>query len=156
DLLNGRNEDYDPSFGLKGKVNALGSDWDWDIGAQYSSHSYLAVAGQNRRQSLFTLSVDAVPNPATGGVTGVPAGQAVCRSTLASPTNGCVPVDLFGPNMISPAAAAYFMGTAVTSGQMEMQDIAVNLKGSPFSTWAGPVSVATGAEYRRQSIRTNS
>lgn len=29
---------------------------------------------------------------------------------------------------------------------------AVNLAGEPFSTWAGPVSVATGAEWRKESI----
>jgi outer membrane receptor protein involved in Fe transport len=28
--------------------------------------------------------------------------------------------------------------------------VAANLSGEPFSTWAGPVSIATGAEYRRE------
>ncbi len=83
-------------------------------------------------------------NPATG--------QPVCRSTLANPNNGCVPADVFGINMVSPASIAYYEGTSWTREEQSQNDYAVNLRGNPFSIWAGPVSIATGFEYRSETI----
>lgn len=151
DLTYGRNDDYDGSAGVKGHLNVLSTDWSWDLSAQYDAHLFVTTVGQNQINQNWLNSVDSVRNPTVGGVAGVPAGQAVCRSTLTNPANGCVPVNLFGLNTITPAVTAYTTGTGRVNAEMDMFDTSANLHGQPFSTWAGPVSVATGFEYRRQT-----
>jgi outer membrane receptor protein involved in Fe transport len=86
----------------------------------------------------------------------VAAGAPICRSTLANPTNGCVPVNIFGINAPTQESIRYLTG--VTQGfAPARQDIdikqevwAIDSQIEPFSTWAGPVSVAAGFEYRKE------
>lgn len=108
--------------------------------------------------SRFNQAIDVTANPATGGVAGVAAGAAVCRSTLANPTNGCVPMNVFGEGSLGAASIAWVTGAS--DGLRTRQDLdfyqdvwSIDGQYSPFSTWAGPVSVAAGAEYRRESFR---
>jgi outer membrane receptor protein involved in Fe transport len=62
-----------------------------------------------------------------------------------------VPLNLFGFGSPSAAALAWVTGTTVQD-QIVKQDVAeVSIGGSPFSSWAGPVSVAAGGGYRRES-----
>lgn len=105
----------------------------------------------------FNQAIDAIANPATGGVPGVAAGAPICRSTLTSPTNGCVPMNLFGEGSLGAASIAWVTGYG--EGLRTRQDLDFNqdvwsIDGqySPFSTWAGPVSVAAGFEYRKESF----
>ena len=92
--------------------------------------------------SRLKLASDAVVNPANG--------QVVCRSTLTDPTNGCVPVNLFGDGSTSAAAHAYYLGNAKSVLTNKLWDAGANLTGEIFSTWAGPVSLAVGGEYRSE------
>ena len=156
EIPHGINEDYDGSAGLTGKFNAFGNDWSWDWSGQYFSNEYTTDVAQNRIEANWTNALDAIANPAVGGVAGVAAGQPVCRSTLTAPTNGCVPADIFGTNTITAAVRSYATGTSWTDAQITMLDSAANLRGEPFSTWAGPVSLATGLEYRRQASQSQS
>jgi hypothetical protein len=82
---------------------------------------------------------------------------AICRSTLTNPTNGCVPMNVFGEGSLGAASIAWVTGAA--EGLRTRQDIDFNqdvwsIDGqySPFSTWAGPVSIAAGFEYRKESF----
>lgn len=105
----------------------------------------------------FNQAVDVTVNPATGGVPGVAAGAAVCRSTITNPTNGCVPMNVFGEGSLSPGSIAWVTGES--DGFRTRQDLdialdvyAIDAQYSPFSTWAGPVSFAAGFEYRKESF----
>jgi len=102
----------------------------------------------NRIQALFPLAVDAVRNGA---------GQIVCRiNGDADPTNdnaACIPINLFGENQWDPRAKDFFYGTGWQNATITQNVAAANLRGDVFSTWAGPVSVAAGFEWRRDSIR---
>jgi len=151
DLENGRNEDYDSAVGAKGQLGVFGTHWNWDVNAQYDSHLDETWIGQNQISQNWLNSIDAVANPAVGGVSGVAIGQAVCRSTLTNPTNGCVPVNLFGTNTVTSAVTNYTMGTSWVHANLDMFDVSANLHGTPFSTWAGPESIAFGGEWRRQT-----
>jgi outer membrane receptor protein involved in Fe transport len=83
-------------------------------------------------------------------VTG-PDGGPICRSTLTQPGNGCVPLNLFGFGSPSAEALGWMTGTTVQN-QVVTQDVAeLSVAGSPFDLWAGPVSVAFGGGYRRES-----
>ena len=107
--------------------------------------------------SRFALALDAVANPAAGGVAGVAASTPICRSRLTAPGNGCVPLNLFGEGSLGAGAIAYVTG--LDDGLRTRQDLDIvqdifsfDAQYEPFSTWAGPVSIAAGFEGRKESF----
>ena len=141
--------------GVQGTLSWLGG-WSWDAHVTYTQSLYYNQSANNRIQTNFFNAVDAVANPAAGGVAGVPAGQPVCRSTLTAPTNGCVPINVFGPGAISQSGLNYYRGTSYVRDGDNQFNFGGNLRGDLFSTWAGPISAAIGGEYRRDSINQTS
>lgn len=129
-----------PVIGLKG---SLGGGWKWDASAVFTQAKYSAVTDNNRIEALWTLSKDAVIGPN---------GTPICRSTLTNPNNGCVPVNLFGTNAISPQAVAYFTGVSHNDTTANGLDASANLTGELYHTWAGPIGVSVGAEYRKDDL----
>lgn len=130
-------------IGASGGFNLLNVDWEWNAyyqrGESRASESALNSANLVRHRE----ALDAVIHPTTGAI--------VCRSTLTSPGNGCVPYNPFGTGVNSPEAIAYTAGTRSHRDQLFKQEvIAAAISGTAFSTWAGPVSVATGLEHRRE------
>ena len=126
----------------------FGDGWSWKahVGHGETHNNQLGI--DDGYTAFQTLAIDAVIAPA-GNTAGLPAGAIVCRSTLTAPTNGCVPVDLFGEYTASAAAKAYISPQPHFYYTTNKQDDAlVSVQGSPFSIWAGPVSVAAGANYR--------
>jgi outer membrane receptor protein involved in Fe transport len=116
--------------------------WTADAYAQYGRNNYdLTFGPNNRKQAEFSQAVDAVVDPATGNV--------VCRSTLTNPGNGCIPVNVFGDG--SETLNPFVNGTAHFRLVTTQSVAAANLRGTPLSTWAGPIAFATGVEYRRDS-----
>ena len=97
------------------------------------------------------LAVDAVVAPA-GNAAGIAAGTIVCRSTLTNPTNGCQPLNIFGVGAASQAAIDYVTDTQFTRQRYEQHVVEASVSGEPFSTWAGPVSLAAGGSYRAEKI----
>lgn len=85
-------------------------------------------------------------------------GQIVCNISVTNPglMPGCVPINVFGPNAASAAAIDYVTDTVNFSSVTTMDDIAGEISGSPFSTWAGPVSVALSGEWRKTSYSSKS
>ena len=115
-------------------------EWTADAYGQFGRNNYdLAFGPNNRRQAEFLQAVDAVKDPATGNI--------VCRSTLTNPGNDCIPVDVFGDGSLTPNS--FVNGTARFRLVTTQGIAAANLRGTPFSTWAGPLAFATGMEYRR-------
>ncbi|AZS22310.1 TonB-dependent receptor [Caulobacter sp. FWC26] len=105
----------------------------------------------------YNQAIDVIANPAVGGVAGVPAGQAICRSQLSNASNGCVPLNIFGIGAPGIEAINWVLG--VKEGLQARQDLdiqqdvwAIDAQYEPFSTWAGPVSIAAGFEYRKEQF----
>lgn len=128
--------------GANGDFDALGTNWSWDVYAQKSINTVYNEAHATITAN-YTRAIDAVRN-ANGVI--------VCRSTLTNPGNGCVPYNVFGTGVNSQAAKDYVMGTSWGRTKLTEDVQAATLKGEPFSTWAGPVSIATGIEHRRESV----
>ncbi len=111
-----------------------------------------AAAGHvvtNGNLSRFNQAADAVFNSV---------GQIVCRNTVAQ-SFGCVPFNPFGAGPISPGSQAYILnqnepgGTTIGPSAVEtvrQEAFSFSMHGSPLDDWAGPVSVATGYEYREE------
>lgn len=116
----------------------------WQYSAYYEhgrSISKVATLGNPRFDHMYRAA-DAVRHPVTG--------QIVCRTSIANPSEGCVPINLFGDGAPSSEAIAYVTGTA-WSRLVNTQDVAAfDVRGAPLSLWAGPVSVAFGAEYLKE------
>lgn len=130
--------------GANGDFAAFGLDVDWDAYYQHgktTTHEQLTPTWNNARLALAT---DAVVNPANG--------QIVCRSTLTDPSNGCVPLNRFGEGVASQAALAYVLGTPYRDQEFTQDVAAFNLTTNSIEGWAGPISFATGAEFRREEM----
>jgi len=125
----------------------LGDRWTWDAhyvyGQFYEGEQFL----NDVNTANYNFALNAVVDPTTG--------QIVCSSTVAQAA-GCVPMDAFGTGQISQAAKNYVTGTSIYDLTTTQSDAAANLQGEPFSTWAGPVSVAAGGEYRREYYKVSS
>ncbi|MEH3105759.1 MAG: TonB-dependent receptor [Sphingomonas fennica] len=122
--------------GAKGE---FGGSWKWDAAYLYGQNTSHVSIFNNFRSANFRNALDAVSVN----------GQIVCRSGAA----GCVPINILGSANVSAAARDYVQGTATGVGKTTLNDLQANVQGEPFSTWAGPVSIGIGAEYRKESIR---
>jgi iron complex outermembrane receptor protein len=143
-------ETFRAMAGLKGKVF---SSWDWDTYYVYGRVN-ARLDDQNTRLAEWTQAFDVIPAPA-GNALGVAAGTPVCRIAV-TPANGvtkpgCIPINLLGPNSVSRAAATKYIIPEWQTRTFQQHAAAINLRGSLFDTWAGPVKVAAGAEWRRDT-----
>jgi len=127
--------------GLRGK---FGASWDWNVYYEHGRDRNIGLRRNNRVEARFKLAADAVFDPITG--------KAICRSSLTAPNNGCVPLDLFGEGSPSADALGYFMATSNTTTTITQNVVAADLRGEPFSTWASPISVGLGGEYRSEAV----
>jgi len=115
-------------------------DWKWNAYYQHGEATSDVHTFNNPLVPRFNLAVDAVRSPTTGAI--------VCRSTLTDPTNGCVPLNVFGNNVASQQAIAYVQGTVAFQHQTVQQDVvSVDASGTIFHLPAGDVSLAVGADY---------
>jgi iron complex outermembrane receptor protein len=133
--------------GGDGAFNLINTDWTWntyyqhgDVDSKIRVHTFL--------NPYFNAAVDAVAGPN---------GTIVCRSTIAR-AEGCVPYNVFGKVPVSQATIDWLFGGKYGAAGGTLQDthltedaFSIDLNGEPFSTWAGPVSVATGFEHRVES-----
>lgn len=130
-------------IGGEGDFSLLGSPWSWNTYYQHGETDSSQTLPSITNTSRFNLAIDAVFDSH---------GAIVCRSTLTNPTNGCVPLNLFGTGVISDAALGYVLGSPHRDETYKQDVAAFSITGEPFSTWAGPVSLATGIEWRQESV----
>ena len=128
-------------------------DYSWNAYVQNSQVRRQTHLVQDPVIARYDLAVDAVTAPA-GNAIGVGAGTIVCRSTLTDPKNGCQPLNVMGIGVASAAAIEYIAhgGPALSELNFTQNTAGISAEGQPFSLWAGPVSVALGAEYRLESV----
>jgi len=132
--------------GLEGSFQAFGSDWNWEAFGQVGkATTHIDALVMNRRN--FGFAIDSVR---TGN------GDIVCRVNAdADPANdvpGCVAWNPFGWGNNGADAIAFSKGHSRLDQESKQTVAAVSLSGEPFNSWAGPVSVATGAEWRKEEV----
>ena len=139
-----QNHYYRAGGGLKG---SLFQGWTWDVDGSYT-YALAENTGRNNRNNInWGLALDSVIGPN---------GTPVCRSTLTNPNNGCAPANIFGVNSLSAAAIAYASGTSWQHSHSKSADASANIAGNLGETWAGPIKLAFGGEYRRDTVVSNS
>lgn len=133
-------------LGAEGALEMAGTTWIWEVYAQ---------AGTSNRHNKIPLRVNANFQNAIDAVR-TAGGEIVCRSTITNPNNGCVPYNVLGTNVNSAEAIDYVMGLDTFEQEITQDVAAASLSGDPFSTWAGPVSLAGGVEYREEAVDSQS
>jgi iron complex outermembrane receptor protein len=125
--------------GFDGKLNG---DWTYSAYYEYGkNHSVFKTEDDPISERLYRAA-DAVVNPANG--------QVVCRTTLTTPTDGCVPLNIFGYGSPSAASLAYVIGTAVQDVTVKQQVAEANVQGPVYQLPAGPLQVAAGVGIRKE------
>lgn len=127
--------------GLDGR---LGDKFKWDLNYTYG-RTRLDSTALDLDMERYYAATDAVKNGA---------GQTVCRITVTNPgvQDGCIPLNIMGYGAPSSAAMNYVMRPSTWQAINVMHDVQGSISGDLFSTWAGPVSVVVGAEYRHQTL----
>jgi outer membrane receptor protein involved in Fe transport len=64
---------------------------------------------------------------------------------------GCVPVDIFGINTLTPTQVNFLRTDTSDFSEFEQVRAAVNLTGTLFELPGGPAGIAVGAEYRKDT-----
>ncbi|WP_036166148.1 TonB-dependent receptor domain-containing protein [Massilia sp. 9096] len=130
--------------GADGKFKLFGRDWSYDGYAEHGENTTVIHVQDITLNPRYNFAIDAVRDPATG--------QIVCRSATARAA-GCQPINIFGDVPINPAGWNYI---APANGPMQHTDSVQNVASANFNGelaqgWAGPVSMAFGAEWRREA-----
>jgi len=147
------NKTWRVATGLKGSFL---TDWSWDAAYTHGeTHSRTDVQSTRLRASdVGGEAVNAITPPANyaGTIYRTPAGAPViCASSVANPANGCIPINYIGANSISPAALAKYLQPAWQTRKIKQDTVSANVHGALFDLWAGPLDVAVGGEYRRDT-----
>jgi outer membrane receptor protein involved in Fe transport len=121
----------------------LNDNWSVEAYYQRGNSTIINESRSNANTANYALATDAVDD---GN------GNAICRSTLTDPGNGCVAANVFGLGAPSAAAIDYVMGTARQRVEITQDVLAVSFNGDLFEVPAGPVSSAFGAEYRKEDF----
>ncbi|HWW81538.1 MAG TPA: TonB-dependent receptor, partial [Steroidobacteraceae bacterium] len=153
------------TFGLNGKFGS--STWTWDANYDYglTHHNQLVVNNIHNYASAMALDTVVGPNgqpecrvTAAGGLAGVldPTNQYFspgANYATANPliANGCVPLNPFGNQPLSPQQLAYAFGNLVEQLRYEQTDANINASGDYFDgIGAGAFSSAVGYEFRQE------
>ncbi len=139
------------TIGGSGRFNAVGKDWNWD--AFYNRNmSSIFQAAWSTANADYARAYDAVVVTAANvGASGLALGSTVCRSSLTDPRNGCAPLNILGTGVASEAGINYVKHWSQLKQKIKQDELAGTVRGEPLDTWAGPVSVAFGFEYRKET-----
>jgi iron complex outermembrane recepter protein len=123
------------TVGLRGDFGVADHTWQWDVFGQY----HRSRTDETVRGTMSPARLSLGLNSTTNG-----AGQVVCVTAVL----GCVPVNPFGFDAISPAAATFITPARSSSDLFERVVAGASLAGEFLPLPAGPISAAVGVEYR--------
>ena len=129
-----------------GADGSLGKTWTWNAYYEFGRVRDDEVVSNVLNEANYANALNSVIDPSTG--------TPICQSTLTSPNNGCVPIDIFGVGSPSAAALKYVLGTEPTHNLYTQDAAAFSVQGEPLSIWSGPVSIATGVDFRRDAVQS--
>ena len=121
----------------------------WDLNYNYGTTTENQRSSGQINTVNARLALDAVQDvgdlDGDGSTT-----DAICADANAR-ADGCVPFNVFGLGAITPAQLAYLNAEASFQTDITQQVVQGNLSGSLFELPAGPVGIATGFEYRKET-----
>nr|WP_298721491.1 TonB-dependent receptor [uncultured Steroidobacter sp.] len=132
------------ALGAEGSLDIAGDEWSWDIYAQRSTTEALQTAPGNRINDNYARAINTTRDAS---------GRIVCapHPTLAADPS-CLPYNPFGVGVNSQAVIDYITEMGWAEQELTQDVVAASASGMPFDSWAGPISVAFGAEHRREKV----
>jgi outer membrane receptor protein involved in Fe transport len=138
------------TFDAERETREIAVGVDGELGSAWKYSAHFSRGDVKSQQRLENSSIPANFARALNAVNSN--GQIVCAVNAdADPSNndpGCVPFNPFGEGAASAAATNYVRGTQSLESTTKLDSAAVEIQGDPFSLWAGPVTIAVGAEAR--------
>ncbi len=131
-------QSYNLTGGLRGEFGLGSGTWRWDSFFQYQ-HS--RTDQLNTGQISLTRLAQSLDSVVDGS------GQVVCRDT----SRGCVPASVFGIDVLDPSAATFLTPPRASVESFSRTVAGASLSGNLFEMPAGPVPIAIGVEYRKDS-----
>jgi outer membrane receptor protein involved in Fe transport len=137
------------SSGLRGE---LSNDWNYDSYVSYGSTKESQVGGGQYNTLNMRNALMAIPdvNDVNGNGN---TSEAICMDANAR-RQGCVPVNIFGYNTITPEALKYIRAPSQLSTMTSLTLAGAVVTGSPINLPAGKLGLALGVEYRREASRS--
>ena len=145
----GRHGESDLRRTYRGVLDATGRISDHATYDAYYEYGRTDVAITKLNDLLadrYAAAIDVVTSPTSG--------QPVCRSNVTGGNPGCIPVSLFGPGPITPAALAFFQVDDTSFARITQQVANASVSGdfgAFFRLPGGPVQFSFGGEYRRET-----
>lgn len=137
------------TFRIAGGVKGALFNWDYDVYGIYGSNRRSQTSGGQYNVNNFRQAMEAIPDvddiDGDGNVT-----EAICRDAQAR-AQGCVAANVFGFDTLTPQAVAWIIAPATLRTQVTQRVLGANASGEPLNLWAGPLGVAAGVEYRKES-----
>ena len=127
--------------GLQGSIF---KKFDYDLYVGYGSTGESQTGSGQVNVASFRNALEAIPGPD---------GTAICRDPIAR-EQGCVPINIFGANKVSPEAAAYVAAPSSLSTAITQRLVGGNISGEVLKMPAGPLGLAVGFEYRKETSRS--
>ena len=128
-----------------------------NLGGGWSYNAYYDHGELRNNQSLYNQRISARFNKAIDAV--LVGGVPTCRVNVDADTTNddaaCAPIDLLGNGNISPEAIAYAFGAGQSITTTKLDAAGAAIQGQPFSTWAGPVDIAFGTDFRWEKFTTD-
>ncbi len=127
---------------IKGEISG---SWGWDAYYQFGKNWLELDTNHAVINANLTNAINAVRDSS---------GQIVCAKNAngANGAPGCVPYNVFG-DQASPAVEQYVLGYAYQTTVTTEHVVAANVHGNVFDGWAGPLAIASGAEYRSDELQ---
>jgi iron complex outermembrane receptor protein len=142
-FFNTHNKTFRAVASLEGE---LGGSWKWDAYYQFGRNDFRSDLLGGVISARAVKAINSVLNGS---------GQIVCAvnadATTANDDPNCAPLNPFG-NQVSAAARRYVTANGFQTDVTTEHVAAANVRGEPFSLWAGPISVAVGGEFRSDKI----
>lgn len=121
----------------------------WDASYNFGSTSENQFSSGQINTVNFRNALAAIPDVNDANNNGS-TDDVVCADPAAR-AQGCVPINIFGANTITPEAIAYSNAESSFQTDITQQVIQGNISGSLFELPGGSAGIAAGVEYRRES-----
>ncbi|WP_196490056.1 TonB-dependent receptor domain-containing protein [Erythrobacter donghaensis] len=133
--------------GLEGAL--FDNRFNWDLSYNYGrvTENQISSGQVNVVNFRDALAVRAEVGDENGN--GI-AGEAICIDDEAR-ANGCAPANIFGAGSLSQQAVNYIAAQGTFQTGITQQVVQGNISGELFELPAGPVGIAVGFEYRKES-----
>jgi len=128
--------------GFKGKIM---DKWDYDVFFQYGRQNISSRTSNTLIRKRYLQAIDVISDADTG--------NPVCRD-VAARAEGCLPLAVLGSNdkYATPEALAYINHDLLRETRLSQIVTGAQITGDLFELPAGPVAMAAGVEYRRETL----